>query len=72
MLIGDGLTTYGSFATQTCNTGYDPTGDTNITCGADGIWNHPVVTCTIKGYLYLRIYCNKYTHITDYSIFRSS
>ena len=47
-----GTTTYGATATQSCNTGFDLTGVTTITCGADGNWSDPAITCTIKGNLY--------------------
>ena len=47
----DGITSYGASAFQSCHVGYDLTGVTNITCGADGNWSNPAVTCTIKGYL---------------------
>ena len=50
-LIDAGKTTYGTTATQSCNIGFDLTGVANITCGADGHWSSPVVTCIIKGNL---------------------
>ena len=46
-----GTTTYGATATQSCNTGFDLSGVVNITCGADGNWSDPAVTCIIKGNL---------------------
>ena len=53
VLTDAGTTTYGSTATQSCNTGFDLIGVTNITCGADGNWSNPTVTCTIKGNLHI-------------------
>ena len=47
-----GTTTYGATATQSCNTGFDLSGVVIITCGADGNWSDPAITCTIKGNLY--------------------
>ena len=64
-LTDAGTTTYGATATQTCYIGFDLTGVANITCGADGNWSSPAVTCIIKGNLYivgfyfLRMYTSK-------------
>ena len=44
-----GTTSYRATATQSCNIGFDLTGVANITCGADGNWSDPAITCTIKG-----------------------
>ena len=48
-LTDDGVTTYDASATQSCQIGYNLSGVVNITCGADGNWSDPAVTCTIKG-----------------------
>ena len=52
-LTDAGTTTYGAFATQSCNFGFDLDGVVNINCGADGNWSDPDVMCIIKGNLYL-------------------
>ena len=52
-LADAGTTTYGSTAIQSCNTGFDLIGVTNITCGADGKWSNPSVTCTLKRNLHI-------------------
>ena len=51
-LTDAGTTTYGATATQSCNIGFDLTGVENITCGDDGNWSSPAITCIIKGYLF--------------------
>ena len=43
------VTTYSSSATQSCNIGYDLNGAVNISCGSDGNWSHPPVSCTLTG-----------------------
>ena len=43
-----GATPYVTTATQSCNIGFDLTGVANISCGADGNWSSPAVTCIIK------------------------
>ncbi|XP_050416277.2 sushi, von Willebrand factor type A, EGF and pentraxin domain-containing protein 1 isoform X2 [Patella vulgata] len=40
-------TTYGSRATYQCNTGYNKVGSDASTCGADGRWSKPTLTCTV-------------------------
>ena len=52
-LTDDGMTSYGASAVQFCHIGYDLTGVTNMTRGADGNWSDLDVTCTIKDYLNL-------------------
>ena len=51
-LTGAGITASGAIATQSCNIGFTLTGVANITCGAEGNWSDPAVTCTIKGFLF--------------------
>ena len=54
VLSDAGITTYGASATHSCNVGYELNGVKTITCGDDGNWSKPAVTCTIKGYLYTK------------------
>ena len=51
IILTNTATTYGASATQLCNTGYTLNGTENITCGADGNWSEPAITCTILGIL---------------------
>jgi hypothetical protein len=41
-------TTLGQTATQSCNTGYNFTGEETVTCTDSG-WNATAATCTIVG-----------------------
>ena len=45
----EGSTTYGATATQSCKTGYTPSGTTTLSCLETGLWGDPNLTCTIKG-----------------------
>lgn len=53
----DGVTTYNSMATYTCNTGYNLNGDAMRTCGAGmggvGVWTGSDSTCISKRVIHL-------------------
>ena len=38
-------TTFGETATYSCDTGYNPVGDSTSTCQADGEWSGSAPTC---------------------------
>ena len=44
-VIGDGV---GSIAMYICNSGYEPVGNTTLTCGSDGTWNVQEPVCRGK------------------------
>ena len=43
------VTTFESFATYTCDIGYDLQGNDTIVCEDTGHWTLPNLTCIIKG-----------------------
>jgi hypothetical protein len=63
-------TTFGETAKQSCNTGYNISGEEIVTCTETGEWNATVVTCTIVGmytladtfigYVQLSILCKRF------------
>ena len=44
-----GVTTEGATAHQACNTGYDISGASDITCNASGSWSAASVLCSLTG-----------------------
>ena len=51
---GTTATTPGATATQSCNTGYNLSGTTDISCGTNGSWSDQPVTCSLIGIVFVR------------------